>query len=298
MLRQGHTVSGEILSRELGVSRVSIWKHIKDLKERGYDIVASPKGYDLGSSPDALFPWEFPDREEKIHYFPNVDSTMDIAREMAVKGCPGFTVIIAGQQEKGRGRLKRIWHSQQGGLYFTVVLRPDIPLILSHRVSFLASVTLAETLRGLFKIDAKVKWPNDILVNEKKISGMLSEMEAETDRVKYINLGLGINVNNDPKVFEPSSTSIAEINGRPVMRKEILEEFLNQFEAGMNTDHLNNAVNNWKKYTVTLNRHVKIVTNNKTSEGMARDIDENGALILELSDGSMQKIIYGDCFHV
>ena len=102
---------------------------------------------------------------------------------------------------------------------------------------------------------------------------MLSEMEAETDRVQYINICLGINVNNDPTAFEPSSTSVAEIIGRPVIRKEILEEFLNRFETNLNTDGLNNAVNNWKKYTVTLNRHVSIVTNNETSEGMARDID-------------------------
>ena len=124
MLRSsGKIVSGATLSNRLGISRVSVWKHIQGLKENGYEIVASSQGYHLAGSPDALFPWEFPERISKIHYYPQVDSTMDIAREMARGGCPGFTVVIAGSQKKGRGRLSRNWHSGTGGLYFTIVLR-------------------------------------------------------------------------------------------------------------------------------------------------------------------------------
>lgn len=290
-------VSGEMISARLGISRVSVWKHIKKFQEVGYNIEASPKGYRLIGSPDALYPWEFGDKERNIHYFDEVDSTMDIARELARKQCPHFTVVIAGRQKKGRGRLKRSWLSSEGGLYFTVVLRPEIPLVLSSRVNFAASMILAKTLRSMFKINAKVKWPNDILVDGKKISGILSEMEAEIDRVSFINIGLGINVNNDPTPYEPMATSLKKILGKEVPRIEVLKAFLDHFEDTVNDADFGNVVSEWKRYTETLNRHVRIVTAQEVSEGLAVDVDDNGALILKLADGSMKKIIYGDCFH-
>lgn len=290
-------VSGEVLSAALGVSRVSVWKHVCKLREFGYPIRSSPKGYRLCSDPDVLYPWEFPQRESKIHYFPEVSSTMDIAREKARKGCPDFTVVIAGRQSRGRGRLSRSWHSVEGGLYLTVVLRPPIPPVLSPRVGFAASLTLCQTLRGLYGIEAVVKWPNDILVAERKVSGMLAEMEAETDRIRFINIGLGINANNDPTPVEPQAASLRGILGRPVSRKALLAEFLDAFERRIDRNDLETVLPEWKRYTSTIGRVVKIVTHTETSEGKAVDVDDNGALILKLADGSTKKIIYGDCFH-
>ena len=290
-------VSGEILSARLGVSRVSVWKHIKKLQELGYNIEATPKGYLFISAPDALYPWEFGEKEHNIHYFDEVESTMDIARELARKQCPHFTVVIAGHQKKGRGRLKRSWLSTEGGLYFTIVVRPEIPPVLSPRVNLVASMILAQTLRHMFNINAMVKWPNDVLVDGKKISGILSEMEAEIDRVSFISIGLGINVNNDPTPYEPMATSIKKILGKDVSRIEVLKAFLDHFEDAVNGPNFDNVVAEWKKYTETLNRHVRVVTTHEVSEGLAVDVDDNGALILKLSDGSVKKIIYGDCFH-
>jgi BirA family biotin operon repressor/biotin-[acetyl-CoA-carboxylase] ligase len=222
---------------------------------------------------------------------------MDIARELARKQCPHFTVVIAGRQKKGRGRLKRNWLSSEGGLYFTIVVRPNIPPVLSSRVNFAASMTLAQTLRNMFNINAMVKWPNDVLVDGKKISGILSEMEAEIDRVSFISIGIGINVNNDPTPYEPMATSLKKILGREVSRKDLLKAFLDDFEHTLNDSDLDNVVSDWKRYAGTLNRHVRIVTAHEVYEGLAEDVDDNGALILKLSDGSMKKIIYGDCFH-
>jgi BirA family biotin operon repressor/biotin-[acetyl-CoA-carboxylase] ligase len=290
-------VSGEMLSSQLGVSRVSIWKHIKKLQEFGYDIEATSKGYRLISVPDVTYPWEFANRESKIHYFDEVTSTMDIGRDLARKDCPHFTVVIAGRQKKGRGRLKRVWLSSEGGLYFTVVLRPQIPPVLSSRVNFAASMIMARTLRRMFKIDARVKWPNDILVDDRKLSGMLSEMEAEADMITFINIGMGINVNNDPTSNEPMAISIKEILGKEIPRKQLLSEFLDEFENRLNNASLDNVISEWKRYTVTLNRRVRIVTTRDVSEGLAMDVDENGALVLKLADGSFKKVIYGDCFH-
>ena len=294
---EGDVVSGEVLSAELGISRVSVWKHIHKLKQYGYPIHSTPKGYQLSGDPDMLYPWEFPTRESKIHYFPEVSSTMDIARQKARNGCPDFTIVIAGHQNKGRGRLNRIWKSAVGGLYFTLVLRPRIPVALSSRVSFLASMTLARVLCTFGDLDARVKWPNDILVDERKVSGMLTELEAEADQVNFINIGIGINVNNAPGRYEPQAASLKEILGRPVCRRDLLDQFLNEFETQMKQADFDRVVSEWKKYTITLNRQVRIVTRLETSEGLAVDVDDSGALILKTVDGSLKKILYGDCFH-
>jgi BirA family biotin operon repressor/biotin-[acetyl-CoA-carboxylase] ligase len=290
-------VSGQSLSEQLGISRVAVWKHIQKLQELGYEILATPNGYRLENCPDTPYPWEFPGWESRIIYYPELSSTMAVAKELARNECPGFTTVIAGRQISGRGRLNRLWLSEEGGLYFTMVLRPDLPLVLSFRVSFLASLTLARVLNEIFSIDAMVKWPNDILVSERKISGMLSELEAEADRVAFINIGVGINVNNDPSPVQPAATSIKEILGREVSKKDFLLRYLNAFEKKMQTAAFDRVVQDWKQYAVTLNRDVRVVTNKEIITGRAIDVDDTGALILQCADGSLQKILYGDCFH-
>ena len=226
--------------------------------------------------------------------------------------CPDFTVVIAGRQIRGRGRLDRRWLSDDGGLYFTMVLRPEMPVQLSFRVNFLASLTLVKTIREMFKIDARVKWPNDILVDGYKISGMLSELEAEAGRVFFVNVGMGINanvsglkmikvrinVNNDPSRAEPGASSLKKITGREVSKKDLLAFFLEAFGECMKKLDIEDVISEWKKYTLTLGRHVRIVTLQEETEGRAVDVDENGALVLELASGKQKKIVYGDCFIV
>lgn len=290
-------VSGEVLSQTLGVSRVTVWKHIRKLQEVGYPITAGATGYRLQGDPDALYPWEFPGREKTLHYYPQVDSTMNVARELARKGCPHMTVVVAGAQQKGRGRLQRLWRSAEGGLYFTIVLRPQLPPVLAHRCNFAAALVLARTLQTLYGVPAKVKWPNDILVGDRKISGMLSEMEAEGDLAAFINIGIGINVNYDPSTQEPMATSLATLLGRRVPRRELLTRFLDGIENRLQKGDLADVIGEWKTQTATIGRRVRIVTTRESSEGIARDVDENGALILEDDSGNRRKIIYGDCFH-
>ena len=297
-LRKGDsTVSGQALSAQLGISRVSIWKHIQQLQALGYKIKSSAKGYRLENSPDVPYPWEFAGRESSIIYHAELTSTMDTAKQLARKGCADFTTVIAGRQTRGRGRLNRQWFSDEGGLYFTVVLRPDLPPVLSFRVSFLASLTLARTLNEMFGVDVRVKWPNDLLVDERKICGMLSELEAEADQVAFINVGIGINVNNDPSGIEPAATSLKAILGRKVSIKDIVARYLDAFEQRMQTTPYDRVIEEWKGYTVTLNREVRVVTTRDVFSGRAVDVDDNGALVLKCADGSVQKILYGDCFH-
>jgi BirA family transcriptional regulator, biotin operon repressor / biotin---[acetyl-CoA-carboxylase] ligase len=294
---RGTAVSEEQLSDTLGISVTSVAEHIIKLQELGYQITSTSKGYRLIDSPDIPFPWEFEGHGFNILYYPEVSSTMDTAKTLARNNCPEFTVVIAGRQTRGRGRLKRQWLSDDGGLYFTMVLRPDIPVRLSSRVNFLASLILARVLRELFQIDAAVKWPNDILVDGYKISGMLSELETETDRVLFLNIGMGINVNNDPSVVEAGAASLKKITGREISKNMLLTRFLKGFKTSLKEINLEHVISEWKKYTVTLNRHVKIVTHKEISEGLAVDVEEDGALVLELADGRRKKIVYGDCFH-
>lgn len=290
-------ISGETLSQHLGVSRVAIWKHIQKLQACGYDIHSGPKGYRLIRSPDTPFPWEFPKRESRIHFFDTASSTMDIARDLARKGCPDFTVVIAENQTSGRGRMDRKWWSPEGGLYFTLVMRPDIPPVMSPLVIFGTASVLARTLREFCGVEARVKWPNDILIHGSKVSGMLSEMESAGDQVSFVNIGIGINMNNDLPPDLPFATSIKKISGKTCSRKAFLSEFLDHLEKRMHQPDLASVITEWKSCSATLGRQVRIISRQGVAEGKAVDVDPNGALIVRTADGTLKKIFYGDCIH-
>lgn len=299
-LSQSSTVlSGERLSEAIGVSRVAIWKHIRQLQELGYDIKTTPKGYRLIAEPDTPFPWAFGLRADRVHYRPEVGSTMDEAMTLARSGCPDFTVVVADRQTKGRGRLQRIWHSVQGGLYFTVVIRPRIPTADIALINLAAAVDMAATLESLYNIHPQLKWPNDLLVDGRKLCGILSQMAAEPDRIDFVNLGIGINVHNDTRHVEPPAVSVAAIAGTAVSRAEILAGFLDRFEqrVARGQEGLRHVITQWKERAMTLGRHVRVQTLKDIFEGRAVDLEDNGALVLETADGSRMTIIYGDCFH-
>ncbi len=298
LLRQAsQPLSGEKLSSALGVSRVTIWKHIKALIGHGYDISATPKGYLLVSGPDTPFSWEYPDRQERILYFESVESTMDVARDLARQDCPHLTVVVADAQGEGRGRMRRVWHSDRGGLYFTLVLRLAMPPQHIGRVNFYTSSIIAETLRQDYNVAADVKWPNDILVDGRKLCGMLSEMEAEGEMATFLNIGIGLNVNNDPTTLEPRAVSLLQIVGKKVSRRELLANFLDRFEQNLESAMGPSVIERWKSFNATLGRTVTVKTHKETIKGRAVDVDADGSLFIEQQDGTVTKIIYGDCFH-
>jgi len=220
---------------------------------------------------------------------------MEEARRLAREGCPSFTVVVAERQRRGRGRLARTWHSDPGGLYFTLVVRPALAPDECGRINFFASVVLAQLLRDL-GIPAGVKWPNDILVQGKKIAGMLSEMETDGDTVRHLAIGIGLNVNNDPGRVEPRATSVKRLLGKRVSRSRLLERFLDALEAALDHMRWEETLSAWRSLAVTLNRRVRVETLGETVEGTALDVDDTGALMVRLSDGSVKRIVYGDCF--
>jgi BirA family biotin operon repressor/biotin-[acetyl-CoA-carboxylase] ligase len=289
-------LSGEIISAQLGISRVSVWKHIKGLIASGVSICSSPKGYRLISDTDCLAAWEFGARAGQIHYFSEVPSTMDTARGLAREGCPANTVVVAQRQTHGRGRLKRVWSSADGGLYFTVVARPTIPVMVASLVNLAVAVQMADVIRSLYQLEAVLKWPNDIFAQGHKLCGILSQMEAEGDQIAYINIGIGLNVNNDPETNEPSAISLKSMLGCRVPRREILVAFLERFEKQMAHFDPQDVIAQWKANNMTIGRAVRIQTSSDAFEGTAVDLDPRGGLVLRLADGRLQTVVHGDCF--
>lgn len=299
---EGGTLSGVRISEETGISRVAVWKHISALKESGFNIESRAKGYMLADPDDLLLPFcfEAPHRE-KIHHFQEVGTTMDEARKLARQGAPHMSCVVAEHQAKGRGRLNRQWDSGRGGLWFTLVLKPDTPPPLAYLYNFAASLSLSLALEKLFGLDVRVKWPNDLLLDGKKLVGLLSEMETQADMIRFLLMGIGINVNNMPDSDAFSAISLAQVLGRPLSRKKVLAAFLDEFRT--RTRQLEKApdpgrlIAQWKQRTSTIGTRVRVQTLDRTIEGLALDVDDTGALLVEDSRGDIKKIIYGDCFH-
>jgi BirA family biotin operon repressor/biotin-[acetyl-CoA-carboxylase] ligase len=275
-------LSGETLSEQLGISRVSIWKHIRSLKKDGYVIEASPRGYRLVSSPDLLLPYEFPDLEQRIHYFPEIGSTMDAARELAKKGAGEGTIVL----------------SPEGGIYFTLVLRPRISPAYAPRINLMAAVAVAATIKKLFGLKAELKWPNDVLLEGRKVCGILAEMDAEMDVVNFVNVGIGINANTSVPQFEKTATSLKDALGREISRKEFLSALLVEIERRLPLLMKADLLEEWKKLSATLNRDVRIMSLGEEVIGQAIDIDATGALILKGKEGSLRTVLVGDCIHL
>ncbi len=290
-------ISGVALSQTLGISRVGVWKHLQQLKAAGYDIESTPRGYRLRQYENILHPFCFPGREDLIHFFPQVTSTMDTARELARSGAAHLSVVLTDEQTRGRGRLNRTWFSRPGGLWMTLILKPDLPPPLAFKVNFVASFSMATTLNRRYGTEIRVKWPNDLLAGDQKLAGFLSEMETRGDMISFVNIGMGVNLNNDPPPEEKRAVSLKMLLGRPVSRSNILTAFLDEFEQNIQDIARRDVIGPWKTITSTIGKTVTIETRGEVSRGVAVDVDDTGALILSQPDGTLKKIIYGDCFH-
>jgi BirA family biotin operon repressor/biotin-[acetyl-CoA-carboxylase] ligase len=303
-------VSGEQISTKLGMSRSAVWKHIKELKGMGYEIEASQKeGYRLIKKSNRLLPYEVHKRlrtnfiGKKMRYFDSTPSTNWIGRQMAdeqdVARIHGM-VIIAEEQTGGLGRLGRSWVSPVGGVWFTIVLKPDIPIDRVFMVTMAGSVAVARAIRREYDLGALIKWPNDIYIGDKKVGGLLLELFAEADQIHYCLLGIGVDVNISPGELggvKNSATSISSEMGHNVDRAVFLARVLKEFESRyllIESGEYDAITREWKSFSSTLEHRVKISTMKATFEGEAIDIDEFGALLIRKDNGKVERVIAGD----
>ena len=299
-------VSGEELSSHLKISRQALWKHIQELREAGYEILAVPHlGYRLVSLPDRLFPFEISHNLDtkfigrKICYFDALPSTMDIAMQLGLDGSAEGTVVIAETQTKGRGRLGRSWSSPKyKGIYLSLVLRPKILPNASSILTLLAAVSLCEAIQEITTLEARIKWPNDILIHNKKLGGILTELNAEMDSVRFIVIGIGINVNNEHKTIPEGATSLKEQKKENINRIALVQEILRKIEANYSLFQKRTGkesiIDKWRNYNITLGRKVKVACQSIHLEGQALDIDIDGGLLVRRDCGLVEKVMAGD----
>lgn len=302
-------VSGEMLSQELAVSRTAVWKHIQALKNEGYTIESVPKkGYILKEVPDRLRPAEVVAQLQTkwlghhLHYCEMTTSTNELGKRLADEGCADGMVVIAEEQNSGKGRLSRGWFSPFArGVWFSVVLRPPFMPQEASKCTLLAAVAVVKACNRYQGVQASIKWPNDILLNGKKLVGILTEMSAEFGKINYIVIGIGINVNVPedmvPEELRASAVSLADVAAAPVSRVKLLADVLANLEelyAKVLQEGFQPVLAEWKKYSSTLGQQVKVIAPDQTYCGEAVDIDDEGLLLVRRQDGTMERVIAGD----
>jgi BirA family biotin operon repressor/biotin-[acetyl-CoA-carboxylase] ligase len=307
-LVRGDLVSGESLSRNLAVSRPAIWKIIGHLKRDGYQIESRPgKGYFLKTLPDILFPDLLRYRlksqvlGKNITHFLRTDSTNIQAKILAADGAVDGTVVVAEYQEKGKGRLQRLWQSPAGkNLLFSLILRPDWPPQQAFFGTVLASVSLCLAIKEIAGIDVRIKWPNDLYVEGEKIAGILTEFTTDPDRIEYMIVGVGVNCHWSPSEPPPGgmpATSILKKAGRKISRLDLLTRFLEYGDTAYQKtkqEGIGFLREEWDRYSLVTQRTVTLINNQATWTGEALGIDEQGGLILRLKDGRRETFLAGD----
>ena len=238
----------------------------------------------------------------KVYALIEVDSTNTYASKLAAAGEPEGALVVSEYQTVGRGRLGRKWVSPPGvNVTMSLILRPDIPSPDAPLITLAASVALAKAVNGLYGLSSGIKWPNDLMVSGRKMAGVLTEMSAGPDRIRHVILGVGIDVNmrrdDFPEDIRGSSTSVMLETGGPVGRVPLLCRFIEEFEVyydALLTGDSGRVVSEWRKHSCTLGRRVKVNTQRGEVYGIARDIDDSGALILETDEGKTEKVTAGD----
>lgn len=301
----------ELLVNETGKSQKEVETEFDTLEDEGYIINHTKLGYRLIKTPNLLLPYEVKKglktkfMGKDIHYFKEVDSTNDVAKYLAENGAEEGTVVVAEIQNRGKGRRGKTWISPPGGVWMSIILRPDILPSRAPQLTLVTGVAVAETLKKELKLNVGIKWPNDILIGNKKVCGILTEVNASINKVNYVIVGIGIDMNVDVPLFPPDlqkgATSLkneldTEINGAILVQKFLLnlEKLYSQFTA----DKFPDILNEWRSLSKTIGSRVEVRTRGKTVQGYAVGINKDGILILELDDGSLKKMISGECLHM
>ncbi len=305
-LRTGDIVNGNRIARELGVSRALIHKAIDYLRGLGLPIKAVPgKGYILPMSDnlsDVIQLLEVVGVKINITILPRCDrSSQDIAKEMAYSNAPEWSIVLCEEMFRGRGRLSRIWYAPKGGLWLSIILRPRY-IDRLHFLSIISSLAVAEAINILLGIDVGVKWPNDVIINGRKVCGVLIEGEVEADVIRHIIVGIGVNVNNDiPNDIRDIAIALRDVVGKYVPRATLLVVIISRlykYYEYMTMGRYREIVSRYREMLLTRGREVRVVlVSGEEIIGRAIDIDEMGRLQIDTGK-NIVSIDAGDVYHL
>ena len=289
-------ISGQELCNRFGVSRTAVWKAINQLKEAGYEIEAQQnKGYRLMAAPDLMTEAEIKSLmhtewlAKEVLYFDTIDSTNTKAQELAEKGYPSGTLVVADKQESGKGRRGRSWVSPSGtGIFMTLMIKPDINPNNASMLTLVAALAVAKAITSVTGEEAMIKWPNDIVVNSKKVCGILTEMNAQFDYINHIVVGIGINVHNESfpeEISQMASSLMIEAGGKRFHRAQIIAETMSYFEqyydTFLKTQDLSALVREYDELLVNRNKSVRVLDPKEPFDGKAMGITPKGELIVD-----------------
>ena len=306
---KGAFVSGQTMSNKIRISRTAVWKHIEGLRREGYVIVSAPsRGYSLVVAPDKLSASEIKRGintktiGREVQVFNAVVSTNDIAMEMGARGMQEGLVIVAESQSHGRGRLGRTWISPGNvNIYASILFRPELSPVYAPTLTMMASLATASAISKTTGLEAKIKWPNDILIGSKKVSGILTEMNAEEEMINYVVVGIGINVNmregDLPDGLRIPATSLMECIGEKVDRTALLKQLIETIDSdydGLKNKGIMSVVKRWRENCITLNKKVKATLPGEVITGVAEDVTQQGGLVIKMAEGHTKVIYAGD----
>ena len=289
-------ISGQELCNRFGVSRTAVWKAINQLKEAGYEIEAQQnKGYRLMAAPDLMTEAEIKSLmhtewvAKEVLYFDTIDSTNTKRQELAEKGYPSGTLVVADKQESGKGRRGRSWVSPSGtGIFMTLMIKPDINPNNASMLTLVAALAVAKAITSVTGEEALIKWPNDIVVNGKKVCGILTEMNAQFDYINHIVVGIGINVHNESfpeEISQMASSLMIEAGGKRFHRAQIIAETMSYFEqyydTFLKTQDLSALVREYDELLVNRNKSVRVLDPKEPFDGKAMGITPKGELIVD-----------------
>lgn len=306
----GEAVSGQELADLLGVSRTAVWKHMQALQAEGYLFeTVKKKGYVLTGVPNNLSPTQielFLNTERfgrHIHHFDVLDSTQTIAHKLAQEGAPDGTVVISEEQTAGRGRMTRPWESAHGkGIWMTIIVRPDVTPQQASSYTLVVAVAISKAIKTLYKnVEPAIKWPNDLLLNGKKCTGILTEMQAEADCVQALLVGIGINANQVEADFSPEiadiATSLRWAAGEEINRAALVAmilQYLEQYTEMFVKYGFASIKDEWEQASCTIGQRIEVTTLRERFEGVASGITDEGVLQVRLDNGTVRTIYSGD----
>ncbi|WP_250278818.1 biotin--[acetyl-CoA-carboxylase] ligase [[Clostridium] colinum] len=300
-------ISGEKIARSLNISRAGVWKNISKLKNMGYNIISvTNKGYLLVKDSSLFNKMEI-EKEintyvlgKNIYFFDEITSTNEYAKKLADDKVEEGALVVANCQTNGKGRLDRNWVSNKGeGIFLSLILRPNIELFSIVQITLLAGICICNAIKKVTNLDAKIKWPNDIIINNKKVCGILTEVTAQVDNVSYIILGIGINVNNKKfsDELENKATSIFLETGKNVERQKLiamlLKEFENKYFIYKKEKDFSIFLEEYKSLCINLDKQAKVIYNGQEILGKVLDISNLGEIIFE-TDNNILKIVSGE----